>query len=403
MKSFKKLIILSIFLGVISNYTHAQNSKISGEWLLEAITQDNEAKSIVQIMKFDKDGTLYIQEASFGTWTSNSKKGTLTMEADKIGGAYSISAITKKEMELTLENKTLYFTKINRSKLTENNKNSPFKGVWKLENQEEEMRLLYEFKEPDTVQYVETNDSYKSKNSGMWLYKTKSKELIIIGQVGELRGINNIQSTSNNEIILLNKNKEYILKKVEQAQTKIERLTLAEEDFYTENGDYKYEEEEDKLPWKDYYDMLFGLSKIKQLIYQYDLLEENTSTFETKILTAQVSTDVNNEVFSVDNIFEGNDRASIIEDYEFPENTYNNFKPLYPCNASSFRVIGEEEIKVLAGTFQCTVIEALGDFGTQLKVYMIQNQPGVIAKIISDKPDQFGHYAIYQLKEIQNK
>jgi hypothetical protein len=56
---------------------------------------------------------------------------------------------------------------------------------------------------------------------------------------------------------------------------------------------------------------------------------------------------------------------------------------------------------VPAGTFQCTVVEAFGSFGTLFKVYMIKDKPGIIAKLISDDPDEFGQYAIYQLKEIK--
>jgi len=350
--------------------------------------QNNNIEEVAQILNFDTTGTIFIQERPFGTWSFENNK--VSIDARKIPGTYEVTAISDQEMELTLDNKQLYFTKIVRSKMITDNKNSSLLGVWKFKSQER-LQELIEFKEPDRVLHIEMDDSYKGTQKGIWLYKPNTKELIIIGQIGNIDGVNTVLSISSNEVLLENKGNKYILKKVEQVT--IERLDLLEEDFQNET--------EGDLPWKDYYKMITEMSKINQLVYQYDLLEDNTSTFETKQLTANVSASINNEVLNIDNVFKGYDRFSLNEDQEFPENKYDNFKPLYPCSANTFRVIGEEEIKVPAGVFNCTVVEAFGSFGTQLKIYMIKDKPGIIAKLISDDPDEFGHYAIYQLNEIK--
>ncbi|MFK5983541.1 MAG: hypothetical protein QM499_11550 [Flavobacteriaceae bacterium] len=390
MKLINFAITLSIFLSLFSNKIAAQDNKINGEWILEHIIQDNESKPIYQILKFEASGALLIRDAPFGTWTCDLKNNTLTIDSKKIGGIYQITALEEQEMELFLDNKSLYFTKIDRTKIITDNKNSSLIGVWKFQSQEH-LQELVEFKEPDDLFHIEMDDSYKGKHSGMWLYKPNTKELIIIGQIGNISGLNTVLSISNNEVLLQNKGNEYILKK--ETQITIERLDFHEEEF-------QYEDEEG-LPWKDYYKMLEANSKINQLVYQYDMLEENTSTFETKLLTANISVSINDEKISIDNIFSGYDRSTLYEDQEFPENVYSTFKPLYPCTADTYRVVGEEEVIVPAGTFQCTVVEAFGSFGTLFKVYMIKDKPGIIAKLISDNPDEFGHYAIYQLKEIQ--
>ncbi len=391
-----------LFLVLITFQLNAQNSKIEGEWLLEQITENNIAKSIGQIVKFDATGGLFIQDRPFGTWKSDSKK-SLTMEAKKIGGTYKITALNKKELELTLENKVLYFSKINREQVNKNNEESGLIGTWEFQIEGDNLRNIIEFKTPDDISFVEMDDSYKGKNSGAWIFKPKSKKLIIIGQIKKLRGVNEVISISANEIDLKNNNITYILKKVEQNKNKVERLTFTGEDFYTDDGEFKYEEDSSKLPWNDYYEMYLSLKNAAKFIYLYDLLEENTNTFETKTLEALVSTNIEDETFNIDNIFKGYDRKNLHKDQEFPENKFEAFTPLYPCTANTFRVLGEEEIKVPAGIFQCLVVEAVDDFDTQLKVYMIKDQPGVIAKVISDRPGTFGHYAIYQLKEIITK
>jgi hypothetical protein len=387
MKIKKYILILLVLCSI---QLQAQKSFVEGEWLLENIidVQNNEIEEVAQILNFDTTGSLLIQERPFGTWSFENNK--VHIDAEKIPGTYEVITISDQEMELSLDHKSLYFTKIDRTKMIVDNKNSSLLGVWKFKSQER-LQELIEFKEPDNLLHIEMDDSYKGKHSGMWFYKPNTNELVIIGQIGNLNGINTVLSISNNEVLLVNKGNKYILKKAEQVT--IERLDFLEEDFQNDT--------EDNLPWKDYYKMIIEMSKIKQLVYQYDLLEENTSTFETKLLTANVSTNTDNEILNIDNVFNGYDRFSLYEDQEFPENKYDNFKPLYPCTASSFKVIGEEEITVPAGVFLCTVVEAQGDFSTQLKIYMIKDKPGIIAKVISDNPDEYGHYAIYQLKEIQ--
>lgn len=384
----KRYILILLVLSSIQ--LQAQKYLMEGEWLLEHINdmQNNNIEEVAQILNFDTTGTIFIQERPFGTWSFENNR--VSIDANKIPGTYEVTAISDQEMELTLDNKQLYFTKIDRSKMITDNKNSSLLGVWKF-NSQERLQELIEFKEPDELLHIEMDDSYKGTQKGIWLYKPITKELIIIGQIGKIDGINTVLSISNNEVLLENKGNKYILKK--EVQVTIERLDLHEEDFQNES--------EDDLPWKDYYNMITEMSKINQLVYQYDLLEENTSTFETKLLTANVSASINNEAINIDNVFKGYDRFSLYEDQEFPENKYDNFKPLYPCSANTFRVIGEEEIKVPAGVFNCTVVEAFGSFGIQLKIYMVKDKPGIIAKVISDSPDEYGHYAIYQLKEIQ--
>ena len=83
-----------------------------------------------------------------------------------------------------------------------------------------------------------------------------------------------------------------------------------------------------------------------------------------------------------------------------PNTEYTNL--LYPEVEFNFRIVKTEEITTNAGTFLCTVIEAAQD-EIQKKLWMINDRPGVYAKIIIEKPGMFGAYSleIYELDEIQ--
>ena len=68
-----------------------------------------------------------------------------------------------------------------------------------------------------------------------------------------------------------------------------------------------------------------------------------------------------------------------------------------------FRVVGTEDIKTDLGTFKCTVVEGLGNFDLKLKYWMINDKPGVFAKIIKSKEEgnPFDYTNVYTLKEIK--
>ena len=65
-------------------------------------------------------------------------------------------------------------------------------------------------------------------------------------------------------------------------------------------------------------------------------------------------------------------------------NEMNAQNLFYPLEIEyNYRVTGEEEITVAAGTFKCKVVEAIGGYGdTKAKLYLIEDQPGIYAKII---------------------
>jgi hypothetical protein len=400
----KKLIYISIaVITFIGSITAQETTKATGEWLLTKIVTNGDYQNVGQLVDFNQDGKLYIQEMPFGTWSYNLKKNTLNLDAEKLSGSYDLEVCSDTNMQLTLKEKELYFTRINREKIQKDNEASGLIGLWEYVNeQEDQMHHLVQFKAPDEISLIEKDENMESRYSGIWFYKPEKGQLIIIGQMKGIRGINTEVTITENEVNFINNKIPTTLKKVKQEANKIEHLTFSEDDFYDEDGDYKYYDDEQKLPWQDVYEMIDVLQNVKQLVYKQSTLVEGTQSFETKTLKADVNASFDNEALSIDYIFDGYDRYNSPDDYQLPPNKWDSYaSKLYPYKEVTYRVKGDEEVIVPAGTFTCTVVEALGSFDENIKMWMVNDKPGIIAKIIKDKPGSFGHYNIYELQEIK--
>ncbi len=217
----------------------------------------------------------------------------------------------------------------------------------------------------------------------------------------DLKGLNKIVKQTKTDLSLENNGKIVNAVKSEKSNIVINRLSFSEEDFYDENGEYKYYEEEGKLPWQDYFKVLTNMEKVKQLSYNFSTLINGTETFDTKKLATNIVTSADDGTISFDNIFVGFDKENTPDDYEMPIAKYGVEVGLSPFESDTYRIVGKEEIKTPAGTFNCTAIEAIGDFDENLKIWMINDKPGIIAKVIKDLPGSFGHYWVFELTEIK--
>ena len=192
-----------------------------------------------------------------------------------------------------------------------------------------------------------------------------------------------------------------MLKKVASA-SKIEHLTYAQEDFYTENEEYKYDGEDKKLPWNDSFSMMMTLVNVKQLVYKHSTLIEGVNIFQSKIVTANVNSNPQEQQLSIDYIFNGYDRFNLPKDTKLPPNQFNEYNKLYPEENNSFRVVGKEKITTSAGTFNCTIVEVIEGFDKKLKLWMINDKPYIFAKMIKERTDKmYGYYHMYELQEIK--
>ena len=238
--------------------------------------------------------------------------------------------------------------------------------------------------------------------AGTWEYIPSDNSILMISTVDKtLNGKAEIIKLTNDELQYQKDGIIYSLVKYAESEEPGAMLNFSESDFFTEDGNYKYEGEEEKLPWKDPSAMVESLKDVKHLVYKCAKLNEETNTYDDKILTADVLSNPDEISLSIDYIFYGFDRYNLPEDMEMPPNTkYGNL--LYPEEEFNFRVATTEEITTPAGTFMCTVLEAT-QAEIQKKLWMINDKPGIYAKVIVEKPGMFGAYSlqIFELQEIK--
>ena len=184
---------------------------------------------------------------------------------------------------------------------------------------------------------------------------------------------------------------------------RIERINFNQDMFIDQDENYKYEADEEKLPWKSSYEMMMSLINTDQLIYKYANLIEDTEIFENKTLKADIKTNEDAQMLSIDFIFRGYDRYNLPEDADLAPNQldFRFDNKIYPLKDLLLRISGKETITTNAGTFKCTLIEAYSNLSEEsYKLWMINDKPGIYAKIIADKAGMFGHYHVFELSKI---
>jgi len=118
---------------------------------------------------------------------------------------------------------------------------------------------------------------------------------------------------------------------------------------------------------------------------------------------SKIETDADKQSVRFTNLsFSQGDTSQFSENYKGGMmEQYNNFFP--KDEPWPYRISGIETVTVPAGTFKCTVVEGF-DSETKVKYWMINDLPGVYAKIIEEKTDPFGEleYKLFELEEIKN-
>lgn len=407
----KKITLLTVLLISFIVNIAAQQSVLVGEWLLEKTVSNKEVKNPYQITNFSEDGNLIIMGIPFATWKYNQGKKIINLHSDfdkSFNGQAKIQTLTKQELTFTLDGKQMYFTKIN----TSGNANSGLVGTWTfLDVPYAGVNTFITFKAPDAYTFVQKDGGMTTTINGTWYVNLPNKTLILTSMGGEnfLKGKSKLLGIDGNNLTLQNDKNVYKATKEAQNKPKIVHLSFTEADFYDANGDYKYEDEDQKLPWHEL--SIDGIqntyASIDSLVYTYKTLVENTGVFEEKILTAKPQVNLEgNEAQSVtfEYIFNGYDRNSVPKDYELSVEKLSQYSsPLFPLKSDTFRVTGEEEITIPAGTFTCTVVEAMGKFDELQKIWLINDMPGIVAKLIKEKPGDFSYYHLYELQKIIKK
>ena len=398
---------ITFALALMFSMAMAQNNKVpvAGDWLFTKMETMKGIRNIYAPVSFRPNGDFLAMDIKMGTWKYHGKTVQIASRQFKVAnGDNKVLKLNKDGMVLENAGTKMYFRRLDREKVMAQNKASGLVGTWKLASDDHSVLQLLVFKAPDSLYFIEKEPGSTSRVSGSWIYNKNDNSLIVtmMGYRTDFRGLNKI--TLGKDSFTLENNGKTIKATREKTTGKIEHLNFKESDFYDADGNFKYEEDENKVPWNDPQAMLDFLKTVHQLDYKYSVYIPDANTFKSKILKAGVAVKDNGEKVCVDYIFNGYDKDHLPDDTALPPNCYDedSYNKLFPLKEADFRVAGKEQITTPAGTFQCTVIEALGDFDTMEKLWMIDNKPGVYAKIIMENKDHsFGFYKVYELQGIK--
>ena len=394
----KKTTILFIIMA-FSIFANAQTEKISGSWLMTKVEMGDETQEVYSNTDFSEDGNIVISDVAVGTWEYKKKGNIISMESEmdkNFNGDWKIVTLNSKELKLNKDDVTLFYSRIDNEKIKEANLASGLIGVWRFTDIEGGTNLL-KFESPNTFVLKTISGMSSSTAHGEWMYDPKDNSLMFTGFAYELRGKNNIVKMNAEELEFTHDEVAIKATKENIEANKIERLTYTYEDFPEDI----YSDEIIPANWIDFNGMVSFLSGVEYLKYSNGTLIEgfNAYSYNTILLEIDANVEESNVMFTNLSIMEG-DTMQYGQDYKGGmSEMYNYFFPQDEPNV--FRLTGTETITVAAGTFECTVIEGVDD--DNVKFWLINDKPGVYARIISEGEGSFGdlEYKLMELEDIK--
>lgn len=403
----KQIVFFFLAWIVTANVAVSKNIPVAGNWLLTKMTtKGGEVREAYMPVSFNKNGDFELMGTKIGTWKpgANAKTVAIASQMFKVAnGDNKVLKLTADELILENAGNKMFFKRMDEEKIQKENKESGLLGSWKVKTDDPDGVTIFTFNAPDEFSYVKKEPGVTTSGSGTWIFDPEGPSLILVARIEDLEKKYEVASKTADGFTLKSNGKALQLHKAKTAH-KIEHLTFKPDDFYDNDGNFKYEEEEGKLPWKETWAMVKYLQTVHQLTYKYSALVKGTNTFQDKTLTAGVHADENDGKACIDFIFYGYDKNHLPEDTQLPPNCVspsNNYNRLWPEKESDYRVAGKEQITTPAGTFACTVIESVGNSDQRYKMWMIDDKPGIYAKIIEENPDEsFGYYHVFELLKI---
>ncbi|RLD77646.1 MAG: hypothetical protein DRJ10_11580 [Bacteroidetes bacterium] len=422
-------------------------NNIVGEYLISKIIIDSKTEMLGDaIFDFKSNGIVYSQSMLLGIWKYDKKVKELIIDAPKIdefNGKYKVEK-QRNVLIITKKSAKLFFNRIDRDKITKENKASGLIGLWKIEidysndmvveevaeevtegvTEEEvvEQVVEEETSEYNLEEYVEVNYFLlKSSNlynygqgnggsSGMWILNKKEKTFTIIGRYIQFSGVNKVIEISDKKIVFKDKNgKKYTAIRTEQDAKNYDKLNFKEDEYFDITEDSrsaKLEIDVSKLPWNDFYTNIEYLKKIKTLKYTCLKPLEQFELFEKTELSTSVKYNQEENIIEIDDIFYNGQMGDNANKLTYGELDFFKKPMFHPYfifeKFLSGKIKGEETITTPAGTFICTVIEGYYDWDKKTKLWMINDKPGIYAKIIKSDKKPWGDYdhLSFILKEI---
>lgn len=391
-----KTIFFALLLSIFSFTTFAQSPKLSGSWLMTQAKTGDRIEEPYFITDYNDDGTMTVMGIEAGSWNQTGNEITMHSTLDKdFNGKATILTLTKNKLVIQKEGAVLSYIKVFPEEIAKANSSSLLIGTWKIATDESTTKLL-KFNAPDDFILVNASGGMTETTHGTWMYSAKDKTLILMGISLEIRGKLSIKTLNENNLVLVNKNETINAEKINDSSSAIERLTFNYEDFPED------EDNEAKLPWPDFYEMVMNLNNIEYLKFRWGNLMEEMNTFEYSSTVSIIEVDKENPMVMFTNLkVSQSDTSQFSQTYK--DDLHNAYNPFFPQEEPwPYRVLNTETITVPAGTFECSVVEGF-EGETKVKYWMINNKPGVYAKIITEDISPFDEleYRVIELEEIK--
>ena len=395
-----KRILVFIFL-LFTLTLNAQPNKLSGSWLLTKADIKGKVVQPYQIFEFKPDGKLRAMGIELAAWKydANGKRVVLKSDRDKdFNGAMKIVKITSEQMVLQKGKDVYTYARVQPDKIKKANEQSGLAGLWALKGTEYPCAFL-KLDVPQDFSLVRVASGETDRAGGSWIFSPEDQAVIFVGLSHLLSGKIKLADVQKDGFSLQLADRTLKAKKVKPAP--IERLSFKEDDF-PEEAD---EQSQARLPWKDFDGMAQFLSTVKAVHYSYGQLlpKLNVLAYPTEHIS-KVKADAQKASVRFTNLSVSEGNASQYSEKVLNEMSSDEFHFFPLEDFWQYRVVGAEKLTVPAGMFDCTVVEAVeGD--KKFKLWMINDKPGIYAKIIREETDPFGKvsYFVEELERVEMK
>ena len=390
----KTMIVVALASLVVS--VNAQTEKLVGSWLMTKVEVGEEIHEPYFITNFKENGKVEVMEMEVGMWKLNDNVLSLESEFDKdFNGESKILSLDEKNLIVVKDGAKLFYSKINQAEINAENKKSKLIGTWNVENSDGSV-VVMKFTEPNEFLLINSDGGVKETSRGEWIYNDDENSLIVLSLSNIVKGMNKILKISDTELEMENTGSLIKAKKEEEKENSIERLSFEYEDFPEEVSEEYY------LPWSGIEGLVYSLEQVEFLKYKYGKLLEEVNSFEYSTILSKIKVNVEKESVEFTNLYiTENDTSQFSQNYKGGlSEMYNDFFPKEELDP--YKILGVKSVTVPAGTFECTVVIGF-DGEDKVKYWMINDSPGVYAKIIKEGLSVFDdlEYTIMELEEIK--
>jgi len=383
---------VSILIFALSLWTtFAQNKSVQGDWLITRLQNGDKTGTPYIIQSFKADGKMLFRDFEIGTWEQSGNILQLHSKMYPVfNGDFKILKADSNGLIIKSKQTEASLIKYDLKQLQSDKQFQNLTGAWKFGGTDTNILRL----RPNgkyTLLSIGTDMNMSSK--GNWYFIPKQNVFVLQGHPDFLSGKDTIVQQGKNYMEVTNHETHYQLEKMPEHKP-IEHLTFKEDDLPEENVDTE------KLPWREFAYMQDYLSKVKTLRYdKYDYYSDVDAFVMTEIFTGIIKND--KSIKFTDYYYQNEEAVKLSETVKgYLQNAYNDFFPQKDLNY--YKVVDtQQKVIVPAGTFICTLVEGMtGD--DKYQYWMINDKPGVFAKIIKENDGQFGNafYQKYELTEI---